>query len=333
MESGYFWMGGQLATELIATTNNPADIDDGFWAISTTFDGTFTGAKFGNVKIADWHNEYRPLKAFANGNLKEWKSSHAKDTYCQLVENLRNEIALGNVYQVNACRVLTLEAEESIEGLVAGFLASNPARYAGYLKVPGLEIASASPETFLQRNGDLIKTSPIKGTRKLGSTGSFPDKDESENIMIVDLMRNDLGRICIKDSITVPRLLDIEVLPGLEHLVSDVEGTLIPGISWNEIFKATLPPGSVSGAPKSSAIKLIKKYEAIDRGPYCGAFGWIHGDRADLAVAIRTFWSDGTKIKFGTGAGITWASDPQAEWEETELKAARLMAIAGGQLV
>ena len=333
MESGYFWMGGQLATELIATTNNPADIDDGFWAISTTFDGTFTGAKFGNVKIADWHNEYRPLKAFANGNLKEWKSSHTKDTYCQLVENLRNEIALGNVYQVNACRVLTLEAEESIEGLVAGFLASNPARYAGYLKVPGLEIASASPETFLQRNGDLIKTSPIKGTRKLGSTGSFPDKDESENIMIVDLMRNDLGRICIKDSITVPRLLDIEVLPGLEHLVSDVEGTLIPGISWNEIFKATLPPGSVSGAPKSSAIKLIKKYEAIDRGPYCGAFGWIHGDRADLAVAIRTFWSDGRKIKFGTGAGITWASDPQAEWEETELKAARLMAIAGGQLV
>ncbi len=333
MESGYFWMGGQLATELIATTNNPADIDDGFWAISTTFDGTFTGAKFGNVKIADWHNEYRPLKAFANGNLKEWKSSHTKDTYCQLVENLRNEIALGNVYQVNACRVLTLEAEESIEGLVAGFLASNPARYAGYLKVPGLEIASASPETFLQRSGNQIKTSPIKGTRKLGSTGSFPDKDESENIMIVDLMRNDLGRICIKDSITVPRLLDIEVLPGLEHLVSDVEGTLIPGISWNEIFKATLPPGSVSGAPKSSAIKLIKKYEAIDRGPYCGAFGWIHGDRADLAVAIRTFWSDGTKIKFGTGAGITWASDPQAEWEETELKAARLMAIAGGQLV
>ena len=333
MESGYFWMGGQLATELIATTNNPADIDDGFWAISTTFDGTFTGAKFGNVKKADWHNEYRPLKAFANGNLKEWKSSHTKDTYCQLVESLRNEIALGNVYQVNACRVLTLETEESIEGLVAGFLASNPARYAGYLKVPGLEIASASPETFLQRNGDLIKTSPIKGTRKLGSTGSFPDKDESENIMIVDLMRNDLGRICIKDSITVPRLLDIEVLPGLEHLVSDVEGTLIPGISWHEIFKATLPPGSVSGAPKSSAIKLIKKYEAIDRGPYCGAFGWIHGDRADLAVAIRTFWSDGTKIKFGTGAGITWASDPQAEWEETELKAARLMAIAGGQLV
>ena len=327
MESAYFWMGGQLATELIAITNDPSEIDDGFWAITTTFDGHFTGAKFGKVVESSWHYPYKPLQT------KGWSSSHNKERYCKLVDNFREEIANGNVYQVNACRVLTLEAEESIEGLVAGFLASNPARYAGYLKVPGLEIASASPETFLQRNGDLIKTSPIKGTRKLGSTGSFPDKDESENIMIVDLMRNDLGRICIKDSITVPRLLDIEVLPGLEHLVSDVEGTLIPGISWNEIFKATLPPGSVSGAPKSSAIKLIKKYEAIDRGPYCGAFGWIHGDRADLAVAIRTFWSDGTKIKFGTGAGITWASDPQAEWEETELKAARLMAIAGGQLV
>jgi para-aminobenzoate synthetase component 1 len=148
----------------------------------------------------------------------------------------------------------------------------------------------------------------------------------------VDLMRNDFGRICLKDSIRVPNLLTITDLPGLTHLVSDVVGTLKPDIQWDEIFDATLPPGSVSGAPKSSAIKLIKKYEEIDRGPYCGALGWIEGDRADLAVAIRTFWSDGKKIKFGTGAGITWSSDAQAEWDETELKAARLMAIAKGAL-
>ena len=330
-------MGGQLATDLIATTNNPADIDDGFWAISTTFDGAFTGAKFGKVEAFDWDKKYVPLKAASVSdsatNSINWISTHSKDSYCKLVENLRSEIALGNVYQVNACRVLTLISDESIEGLVAGFINSNPARYAGYLRIPGLEIASASPETFLHREGNLIKTSPIKGTRKLGSSGSFPEKDESENVMIVDLMRNDLGRICIKDSITVPRLLDIEILPGLEHLVSDVQGKLIPGVTWNEILDATLPPGSVSGAPKSSAIKLINKYEAIDRGPYCGAFGWIHGDRADLAVAIRTFWSDGSKIKFGTGAGITWSSNAEAEWEETELKAARLMAIAGGHLL
>ena len=131
-------------------------------------------------------------------------------------------------------------------------------------------------------------------------------------------MRNDLGKVCIEDTVQVPRLLAIEELPGLAHLVSDVAGQLKPGTSWADIFKATLPPGSVSGAPKSSAIKLIKKYEAIDRGPYCGSFGWIKGDQADLAVAIRTFWSDGESIKFGTGAGITWGSDPLSEWQETE---------------
>lgn len=324
MESAYFWMGGQLATELIAITNDPSEIDDGFWAITTTFDGQFTGAKFGKVIESNWHHPYKPLQT------KGWSSSHNKERYCKLVDNFREEIANGNVYQVNACRVLTLDSDESIEGLLAGFLENNPAKYAGFLKIPGLEIASASPETFLERRGEVLKSSPIKGTRKAGLTGPFPEKDESENIMIVDLMRNDLGRVCIEDSVQVPKLLGIEELPGLAHLVSDVVGQLKPGTTWKEIFDATLPPGSVSGAPKSSAIKLIKEYEAIDRGPYCGAFGWIHGDNADLAVAIRTFWSDGSSIKFGTGAGITWGSDAQAEWDETELKAARLISIASG---
>ena len=320
-------MGGRLATDLIEITNDPSDIDDGFWAITTTFDGKFTGAKFAKIIEAQWNQPYKPILK------SNWISSHDASAYMELVENFREEIAKGSVYQVNACRVLELESDESIIGLVAGFLSNNPARYASYLRIPGLEIASASPETFLQRDGKTLRTSPIKGTRKSGLIGPFPEKDESENVMIVDLMRNDFGRICEKDSIEVPNLLSIKELPGLAHLVSDVVGTLNPDIKWNEIFEATLPPGSVSGAPKLSAIKLIKKYEAIDRGPYCGAFGWIEGDRADLAVAIRTFWSDGKRIKFGTGAGITWSSDAQAEWEETELKAARLLAIAKGELV
>lgn len=324
MESAYFWMGGQLATELIATTNDPKDLDDGFWAITTTFDGQFTGAKFGKISESNWNHPYRPLQS------DKWISSHSKDEYCKLVEDLREEIANGNVYQVNACRVLTLDTNENIEGLVAGFLANNPAKFAGYLKIPGLEIASASPERFLERRGETLKSSPIKGTRAAGLSGPFPEKDESENIMIVDLMRNDLGRVCIEDSVHVPKLLGIEELPGLTHLVSDVMGKIKPGTTWKEIFDATLPPGSVSGAPKSSAIKLIEKYEAIDRGPYCGAFGWVHGDQADLAVAIRTFWSDGKSVKFGTGAGITWGSDAVSEWEETQLKASRLIAIASG---
>ena len=318
-------MGGKLATELIGISNDPSDIDDGFWAITTTFDGRFTGAKFARVIDSPWVENYEPLKS------TDWESSHSRSEYCKLVESFRNEIANGNIYQVNACRVLSNNTNESLAGLVAGVILHNPARYAGYLRIPGLEIASASPETFLQRRGRILRSSPIKGTRKPGIEGEFPEKDKSENVMIVDLMRNDLGRVCIEDSISVPRLLSTENLPGIDHLVSDVQGELRWGLGWDEILAATLPPGSVSGAPKSSAIKLINKYEGIDRGPYCGAFGWIHGDQADLAVAIRTFWSDGATVKFGTGAGITWASDAVSEWEETELKASRLIAIANGE--
>ena len=321
-------MAGLLATELIEITNDPADIDNGFWAITTTFDGRFTGAKFGKVESSDWKIPYAPLQITLGDS---WRSSHSKSEYCQLVENFKNEIALGNVYQVNACRTLTLDSSASIEGLVAGFLANNPAKYAGFLRIPGLEIASASPERFLSRKGSTISSSPIKGTRAPGLSGPFPEKDQSENIMIVDLMRNDLGRICKEDSISVPRLLSVEELPGLTHLVSDVEGVLKDGIKWSDIFKSTLPPGSVSGAPKSSAVKIIEEYEKNDRGPYCGAFGWIQGESAELAVAIRTFWSNGKEIKFGTGAGITWGSDPDSEWEETELKASRLIKIASGE--
>ena len=317
-------MGGRLATDLIEITNDPSDIDDGFWAITTTFNGKFTGAKFAKVSKHEWDFPYRPLRE------RKWKSSHSKSEYCELVEKIREEIALGNVYQVNACRVLSIDSDESISGLLAGFLEQNPAKYAGYLRIPGLEIASASPERFITRRGERIMSSPIKGTRKLGLEGPFPEKDLSENIMIVDLMRNDFGRICFEDSIKVPRLLATEDLPGLSHLVSDIEGVLRSETKWHDIFKATLPPGSVSGAPKSSAIKIIERYEQLDRGPYCGAFGWIHGADAELAVAIRTFWSDGQKVKFGTGAGITWGSDAQEEWEETELKARRLIAIASG---
>ncbi|MEN9736523.1 MAG: hypothetical protein RL129_1234 [Actinomycetota bacterium] len=326
MNEPFFWMGGRLATDLIQITNDPNEIDDGFWAITTTFDGQFTGAKFGNVIESRWAYPYQPLQS------KSWNSSHNQNQYQQLVENFRQEIASGNVYQVNACRVLENKSKEEIIGLMAGFLDKNPAQFGGYLRIPGLEIVSASPERFLSRVGNQLTSSPIKGTRAPGLTGTFPEKDNAENIMIVDLMRNDLSRVCIEDSVQVPRLLGIEELPGLAHLVSDVTGQLKPGTNWSDIFQATLPPGSVSGAPKSSAIKFIRKYEAIDRGPYCGAFGWISGDRAELAVAIRTFWSDGESIKFGTGAGITWGSDPLSEWQETELKASRLVAIANGEI-
>ena len=159
----------------------------------------------------------------------------------------------------------------------------------------------------------------------------FSVKDQAENVMIVDLIRNDLGRVCVPGSVDVPRLLATEEHPGVTHLVSDVSGQLLPGISWLQISDALMPPGSVSGAPKSSAVETIAALEKTERGPYCGALGWSQGTDALLSVAIRIFWSknDGV-LRFGTGAGITWGSDAQSEWEETQLKASRLVGIAGG---
>jgi para-aminobenzoate synthetase component 1 len=247
------------------------------------------------------------------------------------VEKIREEIASGGVYQVNACRRLSVKSSATLDLAFVNILKSNPAPFASYLQFSDMEIASASPELFLTRDGDQIKTSPIKGTKRSASE-KFGNKDRAENVMIVDLMRNDLGQICIPGSIAVPDLLRDEDHPGLSHLVSDVTGQLRSGITWTEIFTALLPAGSISGAPKSAAKRIISELEPTARSTYCGVLGWVHGDQAVLSVAIRTFWRESEFIHFGTGAGITWSSDARAEWEETQLKAERLISIIGGEL-
>jgi para-aminobenzoate synthetase component 1 len=320
-----FWMGGRLATDLVEISHEPSCLDDGdFWAVSTTFEGAFTAAKFATVVNADFPDAtWSPIKS-------QWHSVPKQKEYIGYVERIRELIAQGWVYQVNACRrISTEDSNANLRGLFMGILNNNPAPWASYLEIPNLNIASASPELFLQRLGTRVKTSPIKGTQLLGST-EFGVKDQSENIMIVDLMRNDLGMICQSGTVEVSRLLYSQDHPGLQHLVSDVEGDLLPGISWSTILDSISPPGSVSGAPKSSAVSVIAEHEK-PRGPYCGILGWVQGDQAQLSVAIRIFWKD-EEIHFGTGAGITFSSQSQAEWDETELKASRLIKIAAGQI-
>jgi len=164
-------------------------------------------------------------------------------------------------------------------------------------------------------------------------------KDYAENVMIVDLVRNDLQRVCRPGSVRVDHLCAPEEHPGLVHLASTVTGELLPEARWSAVLEATFPPGSVSGAPKSSALRAIAELERGPRGPYCGTVGWVDGDhdRAELAVGIRTFWAERDEhgarwLRFGTGAGITWGSDAQGEWEETELKAVRLIGLASGRV-
>ena len=322
-----FWMGGVLARDLVAVSDDPACLaDGGFWAISTTYEGDFRAVKFASIST-----EQFPSVSASERISGKWESNTSQNDYMNYVEKIREEIASGGVYQVNACRRLSVKSSATLDLAFTNILQSNPAPFASYLRFGEIEIASASPELFLTRSGDQIKTSPIKGTKRSASE-KFGNKDRAENIMIVDLMRNDLGQICIPGSIAVPDLLRDEEHPGLSHLVSDVTGQLRAGISWNEILKALLPAGSISGAPKSAAKRIIAELEPEPRNVYCGVMGWVHGDQAVLSVAIRTFWRESEYIHFGTGAGITWSSNVQAEWDETELKAERLISIVGGDL-
>ena len=325
-----FWMGGRFARSLVEVTDDLSRLDDGnFWAVNISFEG--------QVQLARFAENYPSSFPFDSQNWSEistsWSSSLDKDSYCKYVAAIRESIADGWVYQVNACRTLASQFHgDEIASLFAKLLTDNPAPYASYLSIPDLQIASASPELFLRRQGDQVITSPIKGTQRLSEDG-FGNKDQSENVMIVDLMRNDLGQICRPGSVDVAELLRSEDHPGLRHLVSDVVGTLRENLGWSEILGALLPAGSISGAPKSSALKVIGEHEPVPRGPYCGILGWVQGDICELSVAIRTFWNvkDG-QLRFGTGAGITWGSDPLAEWEETQLKARKLISIAGGSI-
>jgi para-aminobenzoate synthetase component 1 len=325
-----FWMGGRFAHSLVEVSHDLSRLDDGnFWAVSISFEGQVHLARFAENYAADFPLEGTQWQMLSHN----WKSSLDQSAYCEYVANIRESIAAGWVYQVNACRTLTSPFHgDEIASLFTKLLAQNPAPYASYLSVPDLQIASASPELFLRRDGDRVITSPIKGTQELSASG-FGNKDQSENVMIVDLMRNDLGQICSPGSVDVAELLRSEDHPGLRHLVSDVVGTLKENLTWEEILPALLPAGSISGAPKSSAMKVITENEPVPRGPYCGILGWVQGDKCELSVAIRTFWNakDG-QLRFGTGAGITWGSDPLAEWEETQLKARKLISIAGGNI-
>jgi para-aminobenzoate synthetase component 1 len=286
--------------------------------------------------------------------LQDWTSSLDRREYMAGVEAIRDAVRAGAVYQATLCRVLQAPldggpgtAEPSARELASVLAAGNPAPYAFGVHVPassGLPpvwVVSASPELYLRLDGDVVTSGPIKGTAT--TPGGLSPKDEAENVMITDLVRNDLQRVCVPGTVEVIDLLALEHHPGLVHLVSTVQGRLTAEVAgapdlWARLLEATYPPGSVSGAPKLSALSIIDLLEPTDRGPYCGAVGWIDADagRAELAVGIRTFWWTGPTatapgmLRFGTGAGITWGSDAAAEWEETELKARRLVALASG---
>lgn len=330
---GRAWFAGMLAHHLVEASDDPAVLDrGGQWAVVITFEGAVRLWRFARLQPAPLPTPRRPWP----GLDAVWATSLTRQEYLAGVEEIRHRIREGEVYQVNLCRLVSAAVQRDAEpwALAACLAAGNPAPYAGVIDVPAMgpnpatRIVSASPELFLRREGDLIASAPIKGT---GVTeADLLPKDTAENVMIVDLVRNDLQHACRPGTVEVTGLLELEQHPGLVHLVSTVRGRLADGAGWPELLAATMPPGSVSGAPKSSALRAIADLEPVPRGPYCGAIGWVDADAgtACLAVGIRTFWWDRGRIWFGTGAGITWGSDPAGEWAETELKAARLVGLA-----
>lgn len=332
--------GGLFATDLRDVTSDPEALDSsGFWAVAADFEGRLTCARFGDVRQAPVPvPDPERWRGPAPG---DWTSSLDRAAYTEGVRRIREHIAAGEVYQANLCRVLSAPlpdpAAADVDALTALLARGNPAPYAGTIRLPahGVEIATASPELYLRREGSTVESGPIKGTGR--TAADLLEKDHAENVMIVDLVRNDLGRVCASGSVTVPALCALEAHPGLVHLVSTVRGELVAGAGWRELLDATFPPGSVTGAPKSSALRILAELETAPRGPYCGGIGWVDADRGtgELAVGIRTFWIDRAPgvLRFGTGAGITWGSDPEREWDETELKAARLLAVASGTYV
>ncbi len=324
-------VGGRLATELVDLTDDVAALESaGFWAVVLPFAGTPICARFAQVRPArPW-----PGPPWRGPDVDAWTSSLSEEEFKAGVRAIRASIEAGDVYQVNLTRRLsaTMPPGGDIAALGAALAEGNPAPYSAVVRIPAADcyVASASPERFLRRDGDLVSSSPIKGTAPdpSGLTG----KDRAENVMIVDLVRNDLGRVCEFGSVSVPGLLLLEHHPGLVHLVSTVTGRLRPGCGWADAIQATFPPGSVTGAPKVSALQRIAALEPTLRGVYCGAVGWVDADRrqGDLNVAIRTFWHEAGRLHFGTGGGITWDSDPDDEWAETELKARHLLRVASG---
>lgn len=331
------WLGGRLATGLLDLTSDLAALDGGGrWAVAVGFEGDVLCVRF-----SDWDCGASPVSlatSWAGPRPGSYISSMNREGYVTGVSAVRELIAAGEVYQVNVCRILSAAMPDAHQGDIFALAAllerGNPAPYAGCLRLPrvGVHIASASPELFLRRHGQVLESDPIKGTGR--TLADLTSKDRAENVMIVDLVRNDLSQVCEVGSVEVPSLLRTEKHPSLVHLVSTIRGKIAAGVGWAQIFDATFPPGSVTGAPKSTAVRTIGAIEPVPRGPYCGAFGWVDADTktAELAVAIRSFWLSGVgpdlHLNFGTGAGITWGSDPAAEWDETCLKADNLISVA-----
>jgi len=266
-------------------------------------------------------------------NLKE---GFTRQEYMDVVEKCRQYIIAGDIFEANLSQRFEAELAIIPYELYRRLRHINPAPFACYLGFDDVTVVSASPERFLRLQGDRVETRPIKGTRPRGKTPEEDEarakelltspKDRAENIMIVDLERNDLGRVCRYGTIKVTELAILEVFPTVFHLTSTVVGKLKEGKNCIDLLKATFPGGSITGAPKVRAMEIIDELEPTRRSIYTGSIGYLsfNGD-LDLNIAIRTFVVKGGKAYFQVGGAVVYDSDPEAEYQETLDKARALI--------
>ncbi len=272
-----------------------------------------------------------PLDAVPSEARVRWRDDEA--TYLANVRACLDAIREGETYQI--CLTTQAEVDGSFDD-AASYLAlraSSASHHGGFLRIAGTSLLSASPERFLEVDAEgLVRTRPIKGTRPRANTHIADEelanelweseKERAENVMIVDLMRNDLSRVCELGSVAVTSLLAVESYPAVHQLVSEVEGRLLPGLTAVDALGACFPAGSMTGAPKLRATEILDRLESGPRGPYAGTFGFFGYDgQADLAMIIRTIVMDAEGASVGAGGGITTLSNPDEEYDEMRLKA------------
>lgn len=298
------------------------------------------------ARLHDLETPPRPLPTLAPVDLQPaWE----REDHRRRVEAIRDSIARGDCYQAN----LTLPfqrpgpMEEGCDARIfLDLITQSPAPYACLLRHAGRSVISHSPECFLRARGERCWSLPIKGTRRrqpgdddvaLRHELQTASKDAAELAMIVDLVRNDLGRVATGGGVRVAGKPQIMELPYVLHAYADIEATLRPGIGLAELLAASYPAGSITGAPKIASMRLLQELECGPRGPYCGTFGWYAHDadqplQADLAVAIRTMTATADGLTLHAGGGIVADSDGDAEWAEVLAKAAPMAAAAQGRL-
>ena len=264
-------------------------------------------------------------------------SNFSRSGYFAAVRQAVEYVHAGDCFQVNLSQRLLTPLTEHPLDLYGRLRQRNPAPFACYFDAGDFQVVSASPERFLKVSpGGEVVTRPIKGTRPRGKTPAedaelvrelrASPKDRAENVMIVDLLRNDLGRVCEYGSVTVPKVCEVETYPFVHHLVSEVRGQLRPDRTPFDLLRAAFPGGSVTGAPKVRAMEIIAELEPTARGPYCGSVGFIGFDGSmDTNILIRTFTAGRGWLQFPVGGGIVADSDPEREYEETLHKAAGLL--------